>query len=574
MATRRITTRLDVALENEQKFKSQMTEVNGELRNLRSEVGLLEEEFRGQNNTVEYLTKKDQLLREEVEQQTEKVRALEEAVKDAAVAYGDTDKETDKLRQSLNRAKTDLLKMNRELEDTDKYLDEAKSSADGTAKSIDGFGREVKDSSGFLSDFTGGLADLKKAGSSGDLTGFVSSLGTLKNVVVGGAVVAGLGEIKDAIFEIVDGTEEYRKIMGTLEVSSEAAGYSAEDTAELYGRLYGVLGDTQTAATAAANLQAIGAEQETLMAITDNAIGAWATYGDSIPIDSLAESIDETIRSGEVTGALADVLNWGAEEGETYGVKLKEANDANKEWNEAVSDAKTAEDYFNLALQDCQTEAERTDLLLQAMSKQGLAEVGQAWLDVNDDIVKANDAQAKWDEQMAKLGETLSPAKDALINFGADALEFVNGLLEGAIGLVQDLISWLDKIPDDQKVVGYDPRDTLGNRVNGSHAGGLDRVPYDGYVAELHKDEAVLTKEEAAVWHALSAGPPAASQGVTAQELQQVTAAAVNAINLGGSKEPIIIHLTADVDSSEFYRRTITVFRDVDKANPEVTDDR
>lgn len=33
-------------------------------------------------------------------------------------------------------------------------------------------------------------------------------------------------------------------------------------------------------------------------------------------------------------------------------------------------------------------------------------------------------------------------------------------------------------------------------RIGGSHANGLDFVPYDGYVAELHKGERVLTKEE------------------------------------------------------------------------------
>lgn len=33
----------------------------------------------------------------------------------------------------------------------------------------------------------------------------------------------------------------------------------------------------------------------------------------------------------------------------------------------------------------------------------------------------------------------------------------------------------------------------VGSFLSGSHATGLERVPYDGYVAELHKDEAVLT---------------------------------------------------------------------------------
>lgn len=35
---------------------------------------------------------------------------------------------------------------------------------------------------------------------------------------------------------------------------------------------------------------------------------------------------------------------------------------------------------------------------------------------------------------------------------------------------------------------------------DGSHKDGLDRVPFDGYRAELHKDEAVLTAKEAKMW--------------------------------------------------------------------------
>ena len=112
MATRVIST--SIKLDGEAEFKKQMSNVNSELKTLRTEMAYSEEAFKGQANTMEALTEKDRLLRKEIEQQEEKVRALEQAVSDASEAYGDNDKRTDSWRQSLNRAKTELIKMNRE----------------------------------------------------------------------------------------------------------------------------------------------------------------------------------------------------------------------------------------------------------------------------------------------------------------------------------------------------------------------------------------------------------------------------------------------------------------------------
>ena len=292
MATRTITTRL--AVEGETEFKRSLSEANSNLKVMRSEMGLVDAEFKGQANSMDALTEKNKILRREQEQQAEKVKALERAVKDAADAYGENDKRTDNDRQQLNRAKKELIDMKEALDDNEKYLDEARKSADGCASSIDGFGKKAKEAGKGL----------------GDGGGLLSQLGDLKGFLAGGAIVAGAKAVGDAIIGIVDDTEEYRKIMGTLEISSQQAGYTADETAEAYKRLHGVLGDTQTAATTLANLQAIGLSQSDLITLVDAATGAWATYGDSIPIDGLAEAINETIQTGKVTGVFADVLNW------------------------------------------------------------------------------------------------------------------------------------------------------------------------------------------------------------------------------------------------------------------------
>ena len=455
MAQRVISTR--IALDGEKEFKDQMAGVNRELRNLGSEMKLAEERFRGQENSVEALIEKDRILRREIEQQQEKVRALSQAVVDASEAYGKTDRKTDDFRQSLNRAQADLIRMQRELRDTEKALD--------------GVGDEAIDTGGDLEGLGGkGLGGIKN---------LVGSLGALKGAVAGGVAAMGLDALKDALFEIVDGTEEYRKVMGTLEVSGKAAGYSAEQTAEVYNRLYSVLGDNQTAATAAANLQAIGLNQEDLMHMTDLAIGAWAKYGDSIPIDSMAEAINLGAQQGEISSGLADALEWAGVNADDFKAKLEAANSTE----------------------------ERAQLIMEALTEQGLGEMAEAWMTVNEDIVKTNEAQANWEEQTGRLGEILSPAKDALVNFGADALEYVIDLFEDAVQWVKDLIGWFEKIPKNGLFEGKTAVVTdVTGLANRRYANGLERVPYDDYHALLHKDEMVLTATEADLWRAMTAG--------------------------------------------------------------------
>lgn len=551
MATRTITTR--IALDGEKAFKDQMAQVNGELRNLKSEMTLVDATFKGQVNTTEALTAKHKVLQGSVEQQRERVRALTQAVEDATQAYGDNDKRTDGYRQSLNRAKAELINLNRELEDNERYLDEARKSADGCAESIDEYGTAVRD------------ADSNKD----PLGNLMAGFGNLKGLLAGGAVVGGIKAVGDAIMSVVEDTAEYRKIMGTLEISSERAGYSAQQTADIYRTLQGVLGDTQTAATTTANLQAIGLAQEDLITVTNAAIGAWATYGDSIPIDGLSESINETIQAGKVTGTFADVLNW----------------------------AGTSEDDFNAKLEAANGTTERANIVLQELKSQGLDQAGKAWQDANEDVVALNEATERWDGAMAQLGETLTPAAAAIKSFGADAILWLADQIQAVFEWWERLMTVMND-PEKGQVVGMGAgaagtgqrvgeglsRHQIGDEtwqrkrrgVNGTYAMGLDRVPWDGFVAEVHKDEAILTASEAAVWRELQRRGGQTQQGaLTAQEYRGGLAAAVNAINsgrdTGAGQELRIILVTRDGRAMAEW--LIDDIRQLNKSNPEVVSD-
>lgn len=537
MSVRVISTR--IALEGEAEYKEQMGAVNRELRNLRSELKYSEEQFHGQADSMEALEAKGRILRDSYAQQEEKVRALEKAVEDSTAAYGESAKKTDDYRRQLLDARTALERMGREVRENEQYLDEARKSTDKTATSIDKFGREVKDAG----------EDADRAGR--DFEALAGELKGLKDMMVGGAIAAGFQNLAGSILDVEESTREYRSIMGSLEVSSQSAGYTAEQTAAVYDHLYGVLGDTQAAATTVANLQAIGLSQEDLITVTNAAIGAWATYGDSIPIDGLAEAINETVQAGQVTGTFADVLNW----------------------------AGVSEDDFNTKLEAASDSTERANLVLQQLTGQGLTDAAEAWVELNEDIYTTNQTQAELDAAWAKLGETLSPVADFLRTTLTNGILAVSDALEDMIAWVQKAINWLGQLSVEpmeraQEIMAADRIPTRGT-LSGSHAAGLDRVPFDGYVAELHRDEAVLTAQEAEVWRALSSRIPPTTTGVSVQQLQSTVASAVNGLSSvmssGGTKRVYVVKLV--VNGREFYQTTLDDLRAVERATPEVRDD-
>lgn len=487
MAVRQITTRL--AIDGEQEYKKQLAAVNRELGNLGAEMKLVDAQFKGQANSSEALRAKHNLLKQSIEQQVGKIVSLQGAVEEAAEAYGEADSRTDSYRRQLLSAETALAKLNDELSENDKLLKEAEDSADGCAKSIDGYGKAVKDAAGKTDDLDDGLGGiggalkgLRNEDGSFNLGGVTSALSNLKGLLVGGAIVTGAKAVKDAIFEIVESTEEYRESTGKLDVAFEQAGYSAEQAEAIFTRFYEVTGDTEASVTAANNLATLGLSFENLKVMVDAVTGANILLGDSVPIDSLAESIADTVTLGKVTGNLADVLNR----------------------------AGSNEDEFNELLASTNSAAERTNIIMSALSTGGMVEASNSFRETSADIIEMNRSQLELNQAMARLGELLTPIAAGIIGFTADIVEGVTA----AITAISDLISKIREAREEaneknversstSKNSRYRAEARLREHLSGSHAAGLDRVPYDGYLAELHADEAVLNAQEAALWRSV-----------------------------------------------------------------------
>lgn len=283
---------------------------------------------------------------------------------------------------------------------------------DGTVK----IGTDI-DESGFKS----GLSKLG-GGAKTALKGTVAAIGGVATAATG--AVTGLLALESA-------TEEYRVAQGKLNTAFEAAGYGPETASKAYGDFYKILGDTDTATEASQLLAKLAENEEDVSTWTDIAAGVFGTFGDSLPIEGLIESANETAKVGQVTGTLADALNW----------------------------AGISEDKFNEKLAKCASESERNQLIMSTLSRT-YDQASAAFYRNNEALIQARENQILLDDTLSQLGETVSKVKNNLLSEFLPSIasvvtafnDLVNGVdgadeaLSAAIG---DMVTALvEKLPD------------------------------------------------------------------------------------------------------------------------------
>ena len=225
---------------------------------------------------------------------------------------------------------------------------------------------------------------------------FDNHLESAKNVcanamkAIGAAIVGAIA----SMVALAESTRELRNNQAKLQTAFENAGASAETATKTYDELYRVLGDDGQATEAAAHLAQLSNNQEELAEWTDICKGIYASFGDSLPIESLTEAANETAKTGSLTGALADALNW----------------------------AGVSEEDFTKKLEECNDEAEREKLIRSTLN--GLYKTSADNYEKNNKaVLEANDAQNRMNKSLAKMGEYMEPVNSAVKDFGATLLE-------------------------------------------------------------------------------------------------------------------------------------------------------
>lgn len=281
---------------------------------------------------------------------------------------------------------------------------EAKKSAESVGKLSDTFENAEKDADSFGSSLSK-LSDTAKGVAIGDL---------ISNGVQ--TAIGGLTDLAGAIWNLDETTEEYRIAQGKLDTAFEAAGLSSEAAKQSYTEFYKILGDTDTATEASQLLATLAQDESDIATWAEIAAGVYGTFGDALPIEGLIEAANETAKTGEVTGVLADALNW----------------------------AGISEDEFNAKLSELSTEAQRNQLIADTLSST-YSKAAKSFEENNESVIKARENQVALDEAMAKVGETIADVKNALLEKFAPAISEIGTKIADFISGI-DVDSLLDSL--------------------------------------------------------------------------------------------------------------------------------
>lgn len=411
---------LKIGLEGEKEFKKALSEINQSFKVLGSEMKVVQSQFDKNDSSVEALTARNQVLNKEIEAQKQKIETLRSALANASESFGENDRRTQQWQIQLNNATAALNNMERELEQNEKAIDDLGNELQQAGRQANNFGDEMEDAAKDADDAS---SKMEKVGSA--IKGLGVAIGV--SVAAAGAALAGLTK---SFLDLAESTREYREDQAKLDAAFTTAGFTAEQAGNAYTDFYSILGEEDRSVEAVNHLAKLCETEEELTQWTDIAAGVWATFGDSLPIEGLTEAANETAKTGQLTGTLADALNW----------------------------AGTSEDKFQASLDACNSEQERAAFITETLN--GLYEDAAAnYKELNGNVMDARRAQAELTDAYAQLGAIAEPIMTTLKFMAADVLnemipfvsmmgEGLQGVLEGTAGSAETFAEGMRGIVD------------------------------------------------------------------------------------------------------------------------------
>lgn len=394
-----------------------LKETNKKSRELESELKAVDKALKLDPNNVTLVKQKQDLLKDSIKETKSKLDVLKEAQSQVTAQYKKGEIDAGQYRA-----------FQRELETTKSKL----SSLKDEKKNVNAIGTAFKEAKDKVEPV---IKKVEKVGSviggaTSKAVKFTATLGKIDTAMIGKAadgfkkytqtIGVGLAAVTTALAANVEASREWNSDMTKLKTNAETSGNNFDFMKSKMQNLVAITGESDSSIEALSNLMAVGFSDEQMTPAINALSGAVEKFPDTLKIESLSDSLQETLATGAATGQFSELIG---------------------RMGDSVDD-------FNAGLQSCTSEAERQQYALDWLANSGLSEINDEYQSANKSTLDYERASFELQDALASLGTAFTPvmagAKGMAADFLTKSLPAVQKLSGGFTKLFDGVSSLLD----------------------------------------------------------------------------------------------------------------------------------
>lgn len=394
-----------------------LKETNKKSRELESELKAVDKALKLDPNNVTLVKQKQDLLKDSIKETKSKLDVLKEAQSQVTAQYKKGEIDAGQYRA-----------FQRELETTKSKL----SSLKDEKKNVNAIGTAFKEAKDKVEPVIKKVEKVGSAigGAASKAVKFTATLGKIDTAMIGKAadgfkkytqtIGVGLAAVTTALAANVEASREWNSDMTKLKTNAETSGNNFDFMKSKMQDLVAITGESDSSIEALSNLMAVGFSDEQMTPAINALSGAVEKFPDTLKIESLSDSLQETLATGAATGQFSELIG---------------------RMGDSVDD-------FNAGLQSCTSEAERQQYALDWLANSGLSEINDEYQSANKSTLDYERASFELQDALASLGTAFTPvmagAKGMAADFLTKSLPAVQKLSGGFTKLFDGVSSLLD----------------------------------------------------------------------------------------------------------------------------------
>lgn len=394
-----------------------LKETNKKSRELESELKAVDKALKLDPNNVTLVKQKQDLLKDSIKETKSKLDVLKEAQSQVTAQYKKGEIDAGQYRAFQRELETTKSKLS-SLKDEKKNIHvigtafkEAKDKVEPVIKKVEKVGSVIGGATSKAVKFTATLGKIDTAMIGKAADGFKKYTQTIG---------VGLAAVTTALAANVETSREWNSDMTKLKTNAETSGNNFDFMKSKMQDLVAITGESDSSIEALSNLMAVGFSDEQMTPAINALSGAVEKFPDTLKIESLSDSLQETLATGAATGQFSELIG---------------------RMGDSVDD-------FNAGLQNCTSEAERQQYALDWLANSGLSEINDEYQSANKSTLDYERASFELQDALASLGTAFTPvmagAKGMAADFLTKSLPAVQKLSGGFTKLFDGVSSLLD----------------------------------------------------------------------------------------------------------------------------------